>query len=277
MARIRTIKPEFWHDKRVASWPYFTRLLFIGLWSAADDFGRGSAEPARIAAELFPYDLSRDPRETLARVSEALATLSDEGRIVVYEVEDETYFEVANWEKHQRVDKPGKSKIPSVSDGFARPSRDSRESVARPSRLEQGTGNREMEEQEAIASSTEIAADAATPRTSPDDGSPVVMEFPCSGNPKTWALRQDRIDRWQEAFPAVDVRAELLKARTWLEDRPRNRKTAAGMPRFLGSWMGRSQDRSGSSAHPSSSPQTIADRVRAKLAMIPITDGSDRE
>ncbi|HRF01677.1 MAG TPA: hypothetical protein PLI18_14230 [Pirellulaceae bacterium] len=95
------------------------------------------------------------------------------------------------------------------------------------------------------------------------------MEFPCSGNPKTWALRQDRIDRWQEAFPAVDVRAELLKARTWLEDRPRNRKTAAGMPRFLGSWMGRSQDRSGSSA-PATAPQlTTAQRIEAMLARIP--------
>jgi hypothetical protein len=67
--RIRTIKPEFWTDKRVASWDVFTRLFFIGLWSAADDKGRGSAEPERLAAALFPYDLSRDPSETLARLS----------------------------------------------------------------------------------------------------------------------------------------------------------------------------------------------------------------
>lgn len=115
--RIRTIKPEFWTDKRVASWDHFTRLLFIGLWSAADDKGRGSAEPERLAAALFPYDVSRDPSETLARLSRGLSTLSGESRITLYRVGDETFFEVAKWSDHQRIDNPGKSRIPSSCEG----------------------------------------------------------------------------------------------------------------------------------------------------------------
>ena len=142
--RIRTIKPEFWTDKRVASWDVFTRLFYIGLWSAADDYGRGSAEPERLAAELFPFDLSRDSRETLASVSRGLATLSAESRIVVYEVSGEVFFEIKNWKEHQRVDRPGKSRIPTPCDGFATPSRDTRETLATPSRLDQGSGIRDQ-------------------------------------------------------------------------------------------------------------------------------------
>ena len=141
--RIRSIKPEFWTDKRVASWDHFTRLMFIGLWSAADDHGRGSAEAARLASELFPYDLSRDPSDTLARVAASLERLAADDRITLYEVREEVFFQVVNWERHQRVDNAGKPKNPHISEGVARPSRDPRE-TRRESPLEQGTGNREQ-------------------------------------------------------------------------------------------------------------------------------------
>ena len=154
--RIRTIKPEFWTDKRVAGWDVFTRLTFIGLLSAADDYGRGSAEPAVLAAALYPFDLSREPIETLASVSRALATLSREGRIKCYTISGESFYEVVNWRRHQRVDKPGRSRIPTPSAEFdglerqeprqnsARVSRESRETSSRLSRLDQGSGIRDQ-------------------------------------------------------------------------------------------------------------------------------------
>ena len=40
MARIRTIKPEFWASEQVMDCKPVTRLLFIGLWNFVDDFGR---------------------------------------------------------------------------------------------------------------------------------------------------------------------------------------------------------------------------------------------
>ena len=141
--RIRSIKPEFWTDKRVSTWDYFTRLFFIGLWSAADDHGRGSAEPARLASELFPYDLSRDPRETLDRVAETLDKLSQESRIALYTVKDEVFFEIIHWKRHQRVDNAGKARNPSLNEGVAIVSIKSRETRGG-SPLEQGAGNREQ-------------------------------------------------------------------------------------------------------------------------------------
>lgn len=156
--RIRTIKPEFWTDKKVSTWDHFTRLLFIGLWSAADDHGRGSAEAARLASELFPYDLTRDPSDTLARVAAGLDTLSEASRIVLYEVEGEVFYEVSSWSKHQRVDNAGKPRVPTPSEGLAKPSLKSRETRG-DLPLEQGTGNRE---QGVADSSADKFADART-------------------------------------------------------------------------------------------------------------------
>ena len=246
MPRIRTIKPEFWTDKKVASWPLFTRLLYIGLWTAADDHGRGSAEPARLAAEIFPYDLLRDSRGVSRRIAASLGKLAEDCRIVLYEVNGETYYEVANWSKHQRMDNAGKPKVPTPYDDGAKVSR--RLAATRgDSRLEQGTGNREQgTELMASAICSELCSDDQTPSPRPaEDASPVVMEFPCNGTRRKWQLRQSRIDQWREAFPAVDVLAECRRALAWINDNPTKRKTANGMAKFLGAWLGRVQDRSG--------------------------------
>ena len=33
MSRIRSIKPEFWQDELIASWPPLSRLAYIALWN----------------------------------------------------------------------------------------------------------------------------------------------------------------------------------------------------------------------------------------------------
>jgi hypothetical protein len=69
------------------------------------------------------------------------------------------------------------------------------------------------------------------------------MVFPCVGTgAREWALTAAKVVEYREAFPALDVSAELRRARQWLLDNPTRRKTAAGMTRFLGSWLGRAQD-----------------------------------
>jgi hypothetical protein len=74
-----------------------------------------------------------------------------------------------------------------------------------------------------------------------------VMSFPVVGNPKvpTWELTAAKEREYVEAFPGLDVLGEFRKARQWLLDDPKRRKTASGMPRFLGGWLGRANDRGG--------------------------------
>ena len=148
--RIRSIKPEFWRSEDISNLSIEDRLLFIGLWSYVDDNGVGLDRMALIAADLFADDLSRDSRETLARVSGGLQRLSEAGRIVRYTVDDRNYIAITNWHVHQRIDKPNKPRYPEptsanavIRDTLATPSRDPRDTLA-PGTGEQGnrgTGN----------------------------------------------------------------------------------------------------------------------------------------
>lgn len=88
-------------------------------------------------------------------------------------------------------------------------------------------------------------AESAEPTSTPQADDPIVMTFPVDGNARQreWHLRASKRDEWIKAFPALEVHKELLKARQWLLDSPTKRKTANGMPRFLGGWLGRAQNK----------------------------------
>lgn len=75
---------------------------------------------------------------------------------------------------------------------------------------------------------------------------PAVMCLPCVGKgPKEFPITQILVDEWKNAFPGVDVVAQLRQAKAWLNANPKRRKTYGGVPRFVVSWLGRSQDRPG--------------------------------
>ena len=56
MARIRTVKPEFWSSEQVMSCRPMARLLFIGIWNFCDDGGNHPLSPRTIKALVFPGD-----------------------------------------------------------------------------------------------------------------------------------------------------------------------------------------------------------------------------
>ncbi len=56
-----------------------------------------------------------------------------------------------------------------------------------------------------------------------------------------WRCRRGLLDTFAQAFPGVDLDAELRKAAAWCATEPTRRKTAAGMDRFLRSWLGRAR------------------------------------
>lgn len=66
MARIRSIKPEFWSDPDVVALPFATRLFWIGMWSHADDYGVLKDEPERLRLQIMPAD----PVDAAAMVDE---------------------------------------------------------------------------------------------------------------------------------------------------------------------------------------------------------------
>lgn len=93
--RIRTIKPQFFMNDELASLPAMTRLLFIGLWGLADREGRLEDRPARIKAQVLPYDE--------IDVEAALTSLESKKFIVRYVVNGHALLQVTSFSKHQRI------------------------------------------------------------------------------------------------------------------------------------------------------------------------------
>ena len=106
MARIRTIKPDFWTNEKIMECKPLTRLLFIGMWNFADDYGRMAFAPSSIKAKVFPNDPF-----TAADIRDMLNELNALGLLLIYSADDKEYIEITGWD-HQRIDKRQVSKIP---------------------------------------------------------------------------------------------------------------------------------------------------------------------
>lgn len=106
MARIRSIKPEFWTSEQVLECSPNARLLFIGMWNFADDCGRLPCSPKSLKAQIFPSD-----DITLENIRGMINELSANGLLLIYSVEDKDYLQVTGW-SHQRIDKPQPAKYP---------------------------------------------------------------------------------------------------------------------------------------------------------------------
>jgi hypothetical protein len=128
MARIRTIKPEFFRHEglfeaeREEGLPL--RLAYAGLWTAADREGRFRWSPRALKLDCLPYD-----DVDFSRVLDALCT---RGFIVKYTAENQLYGAIPSWHTHQAVNnrerasdlpEPNKNNIltcqPRVSDASA--------------------------------------------------------------------------------------------------------------------------------------------------------------
>jgi hypothetical protein len=95
MARIRTIKPAFWSDAKIAELSYGCMAFFIGLWNFCDDEGKCENDPRQLSLRM-PVFRSKD-------ILSWLRTLSELGLIQFSECSQ--WVLVTNWE-HQRIDRP---------------------------------------------------------------------------------------------------------------------------------------------------------------------------
>ena len=149
MPRIRTLKPEFWCDEKLAPLDPVTRLTFLGLISQADCAGRLVDNVKMIDAFVFPM--------TQHKTGDALKTLAELGRICRYKTcSGQACIQIVNWKRHQRIDNPGKIILPPAPPEVLAaiplviPSREPREDDARVSReasegiMEVGSRNKDQ-------------------------------------------------------------------------------------------------------------------------------------
>jgi hypothetical protein len=139
--RIRSIKPEILEDEKCARLSHLAYRLFVGTWLIADDFGNLRGDPEYVRAHVLWA--SRETRETVAK---ALEELAESSLLSPYSVRGQSYLHVLGWSKHQKVDKPGKPRMPGPDQDdtksnrvVANDSRESREEFAGVSRESRGS------------------------------------------------------------------------------------------------------------------------------------------
>lgn len=112
MARIRTIKPDFFTSLTIADLTPEQRLTFIGLWTHVDDAGRCVDDARLIKAAVWPLD-----DRTAADVEIDLKALTESSLITRYTLNRKRYIAVTNWDEHQRINRPTPSKLPAPEQG----------------------------------------------------------------------------------------------------------------------------------------------------------------
>lgn len=107
MARQRMFYPDMFTSRDFLRLMDAEKILWVALILYADDFGRGSADPLHLKAVAFPVSAySLEDIETMTQ--HIAATMS----LVIYDVDGESYYALANWLKWQRLDHPSASKLP---------------------------------------------------------------------------------------------------------------------------------------------------------------------
>ena len=104
MARIRTVKPEYWTDERVGECSPTARLLLIATWNFADDHGSLERSAKQLKAQAFPYDqIDCEPL-----IQELLSV----GILVEYQVNGKKYLHIKGFSKHQKIEKKALPRYP---------------------------------------------------------------------------------------------------------------------------------------------------------------------
>lgn len=106
MPRIRTIKPKFWDDVKLSKVSRDARLLFIGMWTYADDLGVIIGEHTWLKSKVFPYD-----EITLDEFQKWLYELLKFKFIRLVMYNDEQFFHITNFSRHQKINKPNNDEV----------------------------------------------------------------------------------------------------------------------------------------------------------------------
>lgn len=221
MARIRTVKPEFWESEDTAGLSPLAALTFVGMLNLADDEGRGRGNATMLYARLH----SMRDGVSLKLVRGALDELAEAGIVQFYTANgDQSFYYITGFSKHQVINKKTASKLPPP------PVASQATTVVLPVGKE-GKGKEGKGEDS-------CAEPAKTPSAAPPPELAPLVLYASDG--KLCSRWGDLYPAWKQAFPGVDIIAEVRKAHTWETANPSRVKK--DRPRFLNTWLSKAQD-----------------------------------
>lgn len=210
------ISPGFWSDEKLGTCTRDERLLFMGLISNADDEGRLPGHPAMVKSMVFPYDDDIDAKT----VDKWLRTLASKGLIKMYKVNDQHFIWIKNFLKHQTIQRPTPSILPSPDEG--------EDVLAEEDKAVETAGGKEGNKAAGTAEEKEDKGEEKAPATPEytDMERKILAELKAvEGYPFDFAKDLDYIRDLAVQFPTLDLLAEAKKWRTYKRDKPLSQKS----------------------------------------------------
>lgn len=106
--RQRFIHPDIWKDPVFGRMQPLEQVLFIGLFSIADDEGRTNADPAYLRSELFAYTDYNSKKVQAIRDS----VVSKVRSVFLYRANDVDLIALLKWTEYQKPKYAKPSKLP---------------------------------------------------------------------------------------------------------------------------------------------------------------------
>lgn len=230
MARSRMVRPDFFDDEKLGRMSNDARLTFIGMWVQSDDFGVVRGHAQWLKNKIHPHKTL-----SLPVFRRWLKELEDEDRIWAFEVNEELYYYIPGFLKHQTIDRPNpKLRNPVPPQEVIEASTNNRRSID-----DSSTTHRRIRE----GKRREVKG-SEDKRSKEKKDSPMPPELAAlelyAVNSKLVEKWVDLLKMWKDTYPFLDIVAEVRKAHSWEIENPRRRKQ--DKVRFLGSWMRRADE-----------------------------------
>jgi hypothetical protein len=219
MARNRMIKPEFWSSVTLAKVSRDSRLLFIGLWTFADDYGFGHANTRALLGFIYPIDMS----VTDDNIKTWIKELEGVNLITIKSVDDKETYYINSWSEHQKVDRPSLRRWITEEQAnqyfagiYINPSLDTRECAARHSSIKEKEKGKEKEKEKVFTKpSVQDVSDYCSERKNGIAAQSFLDHYESNG----WMVGKTKMKDWKAAV------------RTWEKNNFRQSDGAAKMSR----------------------------------------------
>jgi hypothetical protein len=235
MARTRLLKPGFFSNDLLAECDPLARLLFAGLWTLVDRDGRVECRPAKIKAQVLPYDE--------CDVTALLAQLADRKFVQVYAVDSKTYIQVNGFTKHQNPHPK------ETSDELPEPPKTTGETQSHGNSVTSNGNSGTSRAFSLLPSPLSLnpslhpsgvgATGCGKPHRRPADPLRFSLEHGWEG------IEEHDRKGWAKAYPGCDIDLELAQMEQWLRADWASRKKVKWRS-FVVRWLASEQDKGGS-------------------------------
>lgn len=221
----RIVREGILTSARIAKLGWPEEVFYRRLLSVVDDFGRYYADHGLLRAACYPRQLTKVSDSDIGKW---LTACVNAALVRVYPASDgESYLEVLDFGQQVRAKKSKFPDMPSTCVADAK----------------QMPANAHLD----VSVFGDVSVDGDDGSAEPQsDSPPAIVSIPLVDKTEHGVTQAD-VDEWAQAYPGVNVLQQLREMRTWSLANPTKRKTKRGINAFVVTWLGKEQDKAGSS------------------------------